>query len=530
MNRFSTPEEIAEKKRKQRLSQNILDSINNIKDWWFRTWNRVNRTRGWNTPKLTLVKITTEDIVHILSNIHSDYYRDKLNQMLPDYKPEILDAANFINHELLSNELAKLDTHVETQITKLVVEKKNKQSQNTFAKAIFLERDIDAWVDIFENIKRSSLYEPLKDYKYGNKTVKEWYDEYLRRFTIKQNEDKKSKKPKPKPQQPKRPDAREDVIAYPFRSKISKYRRQNPTLEIKYNKIPSIERIPEKQLYRPYFCPEPGGWEIDFAFKICNDNDKTDNEENIMDTWLFCVNINTRYLEVYYCAKKSVDHVFASLNKLIKKHPVKSLRGDGESAFKSQTVSSLLKRHNINFLWNDGKFTNHNRMVDCVIKTIRNAIAYREITPEQLKQIVNYYNNTYHRSIDCTPAEMQENPDLEYQYIRWCEQKLNQVLTLQDNYGLTKYEKGNILLVHLDKGKTHNKFEKRRTYYDRLGEFMNYENGNVKIKLLTPVMIGARFVFEVVVPSYHTQFLAKNKQSIPEEYIKSYTVNVPGKL
>ena len=132
-------------------------------------------------------------------------------------------------------------------------------------------------------------------------------------------------------------------------------------------------------------------------------------------------------------------------------------------------------------------------MVDCVIKTIRNAIGYREITPEQLKQIVNYYNNTYHRSIDCTPAEMQENPDLEYQYIRWCEQKLNQVLALQDNYGLTKYEKGNILLVHLDKGKTHNKFEKRRTYYDRLGEFMNYENGNVKIKLLTPVMIGARF-------------------------------------
>ena len=281
MNRFSTPEEIAEKKRKQRLSRNILDSINNIKDWWFRTWNRVNRTRGWNTPKLTLVKITTEDIVHILRNMHWDYYRDRLDQMLPDYKPEILDTANFINHELLPNELAKLDTHVETQITKLVAEKKNKQSQNAFAKAIFLPNDVDAWTDIFENIKRSSLYEPLKDYKYGNKTVKELYEEYVRRFTIKQNEYKKSKKPKPKPQQPKRPDAREDVIAYPFRSKISKYRRQNPNIEIKYNKIPSIERIPEKQLYRPYFCPEPGGWEIDFAFKICNDNDKTDNEEII---------------------------------------------------------------------------------------------------------------------------------------------------------------------------------------------------------------------------------------------------------
>ena len=101
-------------------------------------------------------------------------------------------------------------------------------------------------------------------------------------------------------------------------------------------------------------------------------------------------------------------------------------------------------------------------------------------------------------------------------------------MALQEKYGLTKYEKGNILLVHLDKNKTSNRFEKRRTYYDRLGEFIEYENGNVKIKLLTPVVIGARNVFEVVVPSYHTQFLAKNKAAIPQEYVNSYIVNMPG--
>lgn len=525
MNKFSTPEAL-EKRRKQSQIKTILDSINKIKDWWFQTSNRVRRTKGWSTPKLTLVKITIDDIAHILRNLYSDYYRERLDTMLPNYVPEIRETKNKINNDLLPNELAKLDNHVETQITKLVAEKKNKQSQNAFAKAIFLPNDVEIWVEEFDHIKRNSLFEPLKNYKYGNKTVQEWYDEYVRRFTDKQNEDKKSKKPKPKPQQPKRPDAREDIVAYPFRSKIAKYRKNNPTLNIQYHNIPSIQRIPEKQLYRPYFCPEIGGWEIDFAFKICNDNDKTDNEENIMDTWLFCVNINTRYLEVYYCAKKSVDHVFTSLNKLIQKHNVKSLRGDGESAFKSQTVSSLLKRHNIKFLWNDGKFTNHNRMVDCVIKTIRNAIGYREITREQLYQIVEYYNNTYHRSIDCTPAEMQENPELEHQYIRWCQQKLRQVLALQDSYGMTKYEKGNILLVHLDKGKTNNKFEKRRTYYDRLGEFIEYVNGNVKIKLLTPVRFGINPVYVVEVPSYHTQFLAKNKESIPQEYIKSYTVNL----
>ena len=121
---------------------------------------------------------------------------------------------------------------------------------------------------------------------------------------------------------------------------------------------------------------------------------------------------------------------------------------------------------------------------------------------------------------------MENSPEIEYQYIRWCENKLNDVLSMQQLYGLTKYEPGNILLVHLDKNKTTNKFEKRRTYYDRVGEFVEYENGNVKINLFTPVVIGTRSVKTVVVPAYHTQFLAKNKSSIPKEYVNSYIINL----
>ena len=148
MSKFKTPEAL-EKRRKQGLNKNILDSISKIENWWFQTWNRVNRTKGWSNKKLTLVKITPDDIVHILRNIHLDYYKDRLDTMIPNHKPEILDMVNHINHDLLPNELAKLDEYVETQITKLVVEKKNKQSQNTFAKAILLPRDVDTWCDIF---------------------------------------------------------------------------------------------------------------------------------------------------------------------------------------------------------------------------------------------------------------------------------------------------------------------------------------------------------------------------------------------
>ena len=152
------------------------------------------------------------------------------------------------------------------------------------------------------------------------------------------------------------------------------------------------------------------------------------NEDNVSDTWLFCVNINTRYLEIYQCEKKATNDVYDSLNDLIQNHNVKSIRGDGEKAFISRKVIELLEKNNIRYNWNDGKFTNHNKIVDAVIKTIRNAIGYREISGGQLQKIVNYYNNTYHRAIDCTPRQMQENIELEYQYIRWCEQKLNHVL------------------------------------------------------------------------------------------------------
>ena len=122
---------------------------------------------------------------------------------------------------------------------------------------------------------------------------------------------------------------------------------------------------------------------------------------------------------------------------------------------------------------------------------------------------------------------MQNNIDLEYQYIRWCNNKLHKVLLLQDLYKMNRYEPGNILLVHVDKSKTSNLFEKRRTYYDRLGEFLEYINGNVRVRLLTPVLIGKKPVSDIVLPIFHTMLLAKNKSSIPEQYIRSHIINLP---
>ena len=193
----------------------------------------------------------------------------------------------------------------------------------------------------------------------------------------------------------------------------------------------------------------------------------------------------------------------------------------------SYEIPNWAMDNGISLYFNNGKFTLHNKMIDVAIKTIRNAIGYRILKPGQLQQIVDYYNKTVHKSIGCTPIEMHNDPELEYQYIRWCERKLSQVMQYQKVHGYLDYEPGNILMVHIDTGKTADKMTKRRVFYDRLAEFIEYKHGNVTCRLLVGVKINStakepRRV--VTVPIYHTKFVAKNRESIPSN-VKDYYVH-----
>ena len=77
-------------------------------------------------------------------------------------------------------------------------------------------------------------------------------------------------------------------------------------------------------------------------------------------------------------------------------------------------------------------------------------------------------------------------------------------------------------MVRIDLGKTSDKNEKRRRYYDRLGEFIEYVHGNVRVILNKPVLIGLNYVNEVIIPIYNTKYVSKNKASIPVEVIRVY--------
>jgi hypothetical protein len=174
------------------------------------------------------------------------------------------------------------------------------------------------------------------------------------------------------------------------------------------------------------------------------------------DIHLFCINVNTRYLVCYPLRSKSAEEIGRALEHFINNYPVSYLRGDGERAFGNLILNKWLEDNDIKIYINSSKFTYHNKIVDVVVKTIRNAIAYRMISEAQLQKIIEYYNHTYHKSIDCAPFEMQfeEDHEKEDQYIRYCTQRLLQVKQRQEFEGLLSYERGNILLLHCDLSKT----------------------------------------------------------------------------
>ena len=128
---------------------------------------------------------------------------------------------------------------------------------------------------------------------------------------------------------------------------------------------------------------------------------------------------------------------------------------------------------------------------------------------------------------------MHNDPELEYQYIRWCERKLGNAIAYQQIQGYLKYERGNILMVHIDTGKTASKMTKRRSFFDRLAEFIEYNHGNVVVRLFVPVRTssGSKPVYDVTLPVYHTKFVAKNRESIPKNiqdyYVMGAYVNDP---
>ncbi|KAA6395329.1 MAG: hypothetical protein EZS28_009144 [Streblomastix strix] len=162
----------------------------------------------------------------------------------------------------------------------------------------------------------------------------------------------------------------------------------------KIQEIPPDYQIkPLSKLSRPYFSPKLGSWEIDLVFSM---------DERIIranQIYLFCININTKYLVVFPVRDKSASQIKNALQIIVKNYHVTNIGGDGEKGFIGSILKSFCQEHKITSFFTDSKFTNHNRVVQSVIRTIRYAFgddSQKFADNELMQHMIKMYNQTPH--------------------------------------------------------------------------------------------------------------------------------------
>jgi hypothetical protein len=110
------------------------------------------------------------------------------------------------------------------------------------------------------------------------------------------------------------------------------------------------------------------------------------------------------------------------------------------------------------------------------------------------------------------------------------------VQDIQAEKDLHSYEKGNVLLVHLDLSRTPLRFMKKRRNYNALTPFHSYYHGNVACQVISSMTISEENTEGkdpgdesidynlgklIIVPIFFTKLIAKNVSVIPHRF-KSY--------
>ncbi|KAI5542362.1 integrase core domain containing protein family [Trichomonas vaginalis G3] len=237
---------------------------------------------------------------------------------------------------------------------------------------------------------------------------------------------------------------------------------------------PKIQPLKEK-FSRPSFAPYPYSYEIDHLEY---------SKGNV--TYLFAININTRYLYCIPVKGKTEQETRRAIQYLLDHERVDNIRGDGDKGFQA-TMTHYFPQ--INFYFSSSPYTFHNKIVDAVMRTLRDALGvngqiYWDGNHDSIiQQLVYYYNNTWHRTINMKPVEMKNDISKEWEYIRKQMERLNDVKREQINSGLMNFKQGDKVLIHLDYGKTDKLMTKRRRRFDTIAEFVRYINGNALVEV-----------------------------------------------
>jgi hypothetical protein len=204
---------------------------------------------------------------------------------------------------------------------------------------------------------------------------------------------------------------------------------------------------------------------------------------------------------------------------------VRYIKCDGERGISSHAFDDYAEASGIKVFVSSSKFTNHNRVVDRVIRTIRDKHERIPITEQSLSTFTNFYNNSPHKAFNnlLSPTELLNHPDIEELYITYKFEQNREALVKQKEKGLLQYRPGNILMIHLTPERL--TFIKLRRRFGYLAEFVKYINGNVECNLLKPLKVSSITYKTVIIPIWDTRYLCddlKALKSFGKEYSDTF--------
>ncbi|KAA6398088.1 MAG: hypothetical protein EZS28_006382, partial [Streblomastix strix] len=116
---------------------------------------------------------------------------------------------------------------------------------------------------------------------------------------------------------------------------------------------------------------------------------------------------------------KSQENIEKASQNLVQNQNVTHIRGDEEKGFASNQLMQFYIKNNIVTYFENGsrELANNNRIVDSVIRTIRNAFGYDDrdfSNPKLMQQMVELYNDTPHGAFDnqFTPKQVNSLQEL----------------------------------------------------------------------------------------------------------------------
>jgi hypothetical protein len=336
------------------------------------------------------------------------------------------------------------------------------------------------------------------------------------------------------------------MLTNPYKSKIKlRYAAQNPAIRdnVAAKQAPDFKVKPLKKYFRPTFSPYTNSWIVDIAFL----------EGSQTFGYLFFINENTRFVFCWPQIGKTINAISIGFSKFLEHfgHKPCRIKGDGEMGFKGiadrmsgktalQPKDDKVTRDlctngeykkNVKFWLKDNSnsfhLTNSYCIVDSIIRVMRNLCGKDFTDRNVFFNVLNIYNNTVHSAFDnkFTPRQVQEDIELESAYIRMKQQQLENAELKQTVGGMSNYQPGNVLLVHIPFEKTRQLFKKQRRNFSALATFVGYDGGNAVVSLLKPIPLLAKsnanpegLVSNIAIPIFYTKIIALDINGIPDEY------------